>query len=58
MDHKLSTWDIDRDRRVDVPVDKLTLRPVLKKSLKGFRSYVKNSALLLSGLIASPICLR
>ena len=37
---------------------KLTFKPTLKKSGRGFRSYVKNNALLLRGLIARPICLR
>ena len=35
-----------------------TLSPTRKKSLNGLRSYVRNKALLLSGLIARPICLR
>jgi hypothetical protein len=37
---------------------KLTFNPVLKNSFNGFLSYVKNSALLLSGLIAIPICFK
>jgi hypothetical protein len=37
---------------------RLTLSPALKKSGNGFRSYVRKSALLLSGLMAMPICLR
>ena len=37
---------------------KLTLSPILKKSGNGLRSYVKKSELLLSGLIAMPICFR
>lgn len=42
----------------DIPVESETLRPTRKKSLNGFRSYVKKRALLLSGLMARPICLR
>ena len=37
---------------------KLTFKPILKKSGRGFLSYVKKSALLLNGLMAKPICLR
>lgn len=37
---------------------KLTFKPVLKKLGSGFRSYDKNRALLESGLMAMPICLR
>lgn len=37
---------------------RLMFSPVLKKSGNGFLSYVKKSALLLSGLIAMPICFR
>jgi hypothetical protein len=39
-------------------VERETLSPTRKKSLNGLRSYVRNKALLLSGLIARPICLR
>ena len=42
----------------DLPVDSETLSPARKKSLNGFRSYVKNSALLLKGDMASPICFK
>lgn len=42
----------------NLPVDNDTFNPVLKKSLNGFLSYVKNKALLLNGDIANPICLR
>ena len=37
---------------------KLTFKPTLKKSGSGFRSYVRNNALLLSGDMAKPICFR
>ena len=37
---------------------KLTFNPTLKNSGNGFRSYVRNKELLLSGLMAMPICLR
>lgn len=41
-----------------LPVDRETLRPVRKKSLNGFRSYVKNKALFDKGDMANPTCLR
>jgi hypothetical protein len=41
-----------------LPVDKETFNPVLKKSLNGFLSYVRNSALFDKGDMASPTCLR
>ena len=37
-------------------VESDTLRPRLKKDSNGFFSKPRNSALLLMGLIASPIC--
>lgn len=37
---------------------KLTFNPVLKNSFNGFLSYARKSALLLSGLIAIPICFK
>ena len=37
---------------------RLTFKPTLKKSGSGFRSYVRNNALLLSGDMAKPICFR
>ena len=37
---------------------KLTFNPVLKNSFNGFLSYAKNRELLLSGLIAIPICFK
>jgi hypothetical protein len=45
-------------RTRSLPVDKETFNPVLKKSLNGFLSYVRNKALFDRGDMASPTCLR